>query len=121
MMAMFGVIQRGQQLRLAFKARQPFRVAAEYIGEDFNGDLPVQVRVLGAIDFAHAATAELVHDLEMRNSLADLGHAGLPYGKSGCDAVWRSHYRGNWLFDERERNDALLQASSISTTTIRQP
>ena len=65
-------------MRLAFKARQPFRVAAEHVGEDFNGNLPVQVRVLGAIDFAHAAGAELFHDLEMRNSLADLGHAGLP-------------------------------------------
>jgi hypothetical protein len=72
-----GVIQRGEQLRFAFKARDPLRVAAEQVGEDFDGDLPVQVRVLSTIDFSHTSSAEFLDNSTVGDGLADSGHATL--------------------------------------------
>ena len=52
------VIQRGQDLRLATEARLPVRVLRERLRQDFQGDVPLEPRIMGAVDLAHAAVTD---------------------------------------------------------------
>ncbi len=54
-----GVVEGGEELGLAFEARQPLGVGGEGLGEDLDGDLAVEGRVEGFPDDAHAALADL--------------------------------------------------------------
>jgi hypothetical protein len=59
-----GMIERGEQLRLALEAREPLGVPREEIREDLEGDIALQLRVAGAIDLAHPARPDGASDLE---------------------------------------------------------
>ena len=52
------MVERGKNLRLAAEARQPFRIMREGLGDDFEGDVAIQLRVTCAEDFTHAARAK---------------------------------------------------------------
>jgi hypothetical protein len=47
---------------LALEARQPFGVLREEVGQHLDRHVPLEVRVLRAIDFAHPARADLGRD-----------------------------------------------------------
>ena len=49
------MIERCQQLGLTLEAGQPFGISGEDVRQDLDGHLAIQVRVFGAVDFAHAA------------------------------------------------------------------
>jgi hypothetical protein len=55
------MIERGEELRLAFKPRQPVTVRGERFGQDLDRDVALQLRVARAIHLAHAARAERGH------------------------------------------------------------
>ena len=58
------VIERRDRARLALEARAPIRRrAANSWRQDLDGHSPVQPRVAGAVDLAHAARAERPDDL----------------------------------------------------------
>jgi hypothetical protein len=53
------VVQRCDGSGLAGEALEAHRVARDLGMEHLQGDVPAESRVVGAIDFAHAARAEL--------------------------------------------------------------
>ena len=53
--SMFGMGERDERFRLAREAFSGFRVLGEAIGEDFDGDVPVELDILRPIDFSHAS------------------------------------------------------------------
>jgi hypothetical protein len=57
------MIQCGRRSRFVLKAPEGARVGERFDAEDFDGDLPAQLVVSCAIDFAHAAGAEQSDDL----------------------------------------------------------
>jgi hypothetical protein len=59
-----GMIQRRQQFRLALKAGDAIGIAAHRLGQDFDRDVALQLRIARAIHLAHAAGADRVEDLE---------------------------------------------------------
>ena len=84
-----GMVQRGSGLRLALKTGQSLRVFGHIVGEKFQGDEAVQLDVLGLVDHAHAATAKLLDDPVVGNSLAE----------HSVNATWRvegESIRGEW-------------------------
>ena len=57
-----GMIQRGQQPRLALKTGEPFGIFCEGLRKDFDRHIALQLRVMGPINFAHAARADARED-----------------------------------------------------------
>ena len=57
------VIQRREQPRLAFEARQPFGICRKEARQDFDRNVATEFRVTCAVHFAHAADAEEVENL----------------------------------------------------------
>ena len=57
-----GVIQRRGDACLALEAFDRLRIARQLRREEFDGNLPAEPRVLGAIDHSHAAAAEFFDD-----------------------------------------------------------
>ncbi len=53
-----GMVQRGEDLRLAFEPADPFGVARRARGEGLDRDLPIQTRIARAVDFPHPASAQ---------------------------------------------------------------
>ncbi len=49
------MIERGEDLRFAMKAREPIRVAGERIRQDLQRDVATELGVAGAIHLAHSA------------------------------------------------------------------
>ncbi len=74
MPAMFGMIQRREGLRFAGETCEPFGVVHEEIGQDFDRDVAIQLRVAGAIHLAHTAGAQGGEDLVRAE--ADAGGKG---------------------------------------------
>ena len=66
-----GVVQGRCGLGLALKAGERLRVAGYFIGKEFQGHEPMQARVFGFVNHAHAATAEFLDDAIVGNGLAD--------------------------------------------------
>ncbi len=58
-----GVLELGEDLRLALEARETVGVGGERLGEDLDRDLALQLRVGGAVDDPHPALAERGGDL----------------------------------------------------------
>jgi hypothetical protein len=56
------MIERGEHLRLALQAREPFRIVRKALGQDLQRHLALQPRVARPIHFTHAADAELRND-----------------------------------------------------------
>jgi hypothetical protein len=84
-----GVIERGGGLRFAAEAGEGLRVAGDGVGEEFQGDEALEARVLGLIDDAHSATAELFCDEVMRDGLSQqrVGHR-----HDSAMLVWRAEW-----------------------------
>jgi hypothetical protein len=53
-----GVIQRGQQLRFALEARHVLGVVGQRGGQDFDGDVAIELGIAGAVNLAHATGAK---------------------------------------------------------------
>jgi hypothetical protein len=53
-----GMVQRGERLGFASEPRQPLRVTGEGVGQDFQGDITIQLRVAGPKHLAHPAFAD---------------------------------------------------------------
>jgi hypothetical protein len=56
------VVQRGKRLRLAFEAHQPIGIGRERLGQDFQRDVAIELRIARAIHLTHAACAEAAGD-----------------------------------------------------------
>jgi hypothetical protein len=65
------VIERGGGLGLLHEALLGLRVARRVGSQELERNQAVQLQVLGEIDDAHAAPAELVHDTVVGDSPAD--------------------------------------------------
>jgi hypothetical protein len=52
------MIQRGDESRLVLKTLAAVDARAEFLGQKFDRDRTVQTSIAGAIDLAHAASAE---------------------------------------------------------------
>ena len=66
-----GMIQGGCRLGFALETGQGLRVAGNFRGQKFECDETVQAGVLGLVNHTHAATAQLLENAVVRNSLAD--------------------------------------------------
>ena len=71
-----GMIESRRRLGFALKAGRACASRA-IIGEKFEGDETMEAGVLGLVDDAHAAAAELLDDAVVRDGLAD--HAEVSY------------------------------------------
>ena len=58
------VIQRGKKLGLALESGDALGLTRERLGENLDGDVTFQLRVVGAIDFPHSPGANQGDDLE---------------------------------------------------------
>ena len=58
-----GMREGGHDLGLALEAGQPGRILGKLRGQDLDGDVAIESRVAGPIDFAHAARADGGADL----------------------------------------------------------
>ena len=56
------VVQRREDFCLAVKASEAFGVRCERVGQDLDGDLPLQLGVRRSIHLAHSAHADLGGD-----------------------------------------------------------
>ena len=65
-----GVIERRQNLRFPAEAGKPIRIVRERLGQEFQGDLAVECRVVCAVDNPHTAGTKLRFDLIMADELA---------------------------------------------------
>ena len=57
-----GMVQRGQHLGFALEAGHAVAVGGEFGRQDLQGDIAVQLGVMGAVDFAHPALADYFGD-----------------------------------------------------------
>ena len=57
------MVERGEQFRFTLKARQAIRILRERLGQNFDGDVALQLRVARAIDLAHSAGANRGEDV----------------------------------------------------------
>jgi len=57
-----GMIQGGQDFRLALEAGEPLRISGHRGGQHLDGDRPFQVGVNGSVDLTHPAHADLGDD-----------------------------------------------------------
>ena len=72
------MIQRGQDLRFTLEAREPVGIEGEDVGEDFQRDIAIELRVSRAIDLAHAARAKRGNDfVRPESSAGSKGHGQL--------------------------------------------
>src|SRR5262245_20781129 len=65
------MVERRCDARLALEAFDRLRIARQLGRQDFDGGLPAQPGVLGAINDTHAAAPELFDDAVVRKGLAD--------------------------------------------------
>jgi len=65
-----GMIQRGRGLRFTLEAHEGLRILRNSVGQKFQCDEAPEASVLGLVDNAHPAPAELLEDTVMGNSLA---------------------------------------------------
>ena len=74
-----GMVQSGGGLRLAAGSAQAPEGLGDIIGQEFQGDKATESGVLGLVDHAHTAAAELLDDAVVRDGLADqTGACGSP-------------------------------------------
>jgi hypothetical protein len=64
------MIERCQDLRFELKPGEPLRVCGDAGRQSLDRDFPVQLRVAGAINLAHAPTANQREDFEGAEALA---------------------------------------------------
>jgi hypothetical protein len=74
-----GVIERRRRLRLALKPAERLGIARHIVGKKLQSDKAPQPRVLGLINDAHAAAAQLLDNAVVRNGSPD--HSGQILGR----------------------------------------
>ncbi len=79
------MIQRRGGLGFTLEAGQGLRIIGNVVREELQGDKAVQLYVLGFVDHAHAAAAEFLDDVVVRDGLAD---------QVGVFRALRDHDRG---------------------------
>ena len=57
------MVERREDLGFPFEPGEAVRVLSKRLGQDFQRDVAIQLRVAGAVDLAHAAAAEERQDL----------------------------------------------------------
>jgi hypothetical protein len=70
------VVQRGRSLGLPLEAAEGLRIMGEFVGQELQCDVAIQLEVFRLIHNAHAPTADLAQDAVMGNRLPD--------GLGGC-------------------------------------
>ena len=65
------MIQRRRGARLAPKAFERLRIAGHVVGQELQSHEAAKLGVLGLVDDAHTAAAELLDDAVVGNGLAD--------------------------------------------------
>src|SRR6185437_12971433 len=70
-----GMVERRGSAGLALKSLQSLWVARQLFREELQSDAPPQGEVLGLIDHAHPATAELLQNAVMGDGLTNHGAA----------------------------------------------
>src|SRR6202022_1988668 len=73
------VVQGGSRSRLPLETAERLAISSHLLGEELERHEPVQAAILGLIDHAHPATAQLLDDAVVRDGLADEGAEGF-YG-----------------------------------------
>ena len=58
-----GVAQGACGLGLPFESVQAVRVAGEVLGQDLDGDVTLQARIVSAVDLSHPAGSDRSQDL----------------------------------------------------------
>ncbi len=66
-----GMVERGGCFGLAAEPRQDLAVPGEILGDELEGDRPLEPDVLGLVDDAHPAAAQLLEDAVVRDRLAN--------------------------------------------------
>jgi hypothetical protein len=56
------VVQASEELRFTLETSRAFGVGADSLGEDFDGDLPIEASIDGSVHLAHAASPECAND-----------------------------------------------------------
>jgi hypothetical protein len=51
------MIERGKDLCFPLEAREPIRIVRKRVGQDLQRDITAQLRIMGAVDFAHPSAA----------------------------------------------------------------
>src|SRR5262249_44588209 len=82
-----GMIQRSEDARFAFEAREALGICGEGIGKDLDRDVAMEVRVTGAIDLAHAAGSERRNDLERSDARPIGQHQRVEIGRRALYAA----------------------------------
>ena len=65
-----GMIQRSERLRFAVESRDALGIGGERLGQDFDRNLPPEIRVGGSVNLAHATRAKRTDDFKMSDSRA---------------------------------------------------
>ena len=66
------VIQRRKHLGLALESRQAFGIAGKLFGQDFDRNVAAELGVVGVVDFAHAAGADVAGDFVGAQTVPEL-------------------------------------------------
>ena len=93
-----GVVEGGGGAGLALEALERGRVPRHLRGQELERDVAAELRVLGLVDDAHAAAAELRRDPVVRDRLADHSRPSLEpggYSFSNSGSPWRSARSGS--------------------------
>jgi hypothetical protein len=64
------MVQRSQHVRLALETNAPLSIAGDRGGQHFQRDLAPQLRIPGAIDFAHRSGADALDNDVVTNLAA---------------------------------------------------
>ena len=67
-----GVVQGGENFGFPLEAGEAFFILGKGVGEDFQGHVPVERRIGGSVDDAHAAFPQTARDLEDPEATANL-------------------------------------------------
>ena len=77
-----GMVQRRRRFGFAAKSFQSLAILGQIFGQEFKRHEAVEPYVLGLIDHAHPAPAQLLDDAVMRDGLADHWQRILTWGKA---------------------------------------
>src|SRR5208337_5543143 len=72
-----GVIQGGSGPRLPLETCERLRVVSDFVRQKLQGHEPVQADVLGLVNHAHSATAQLLDDAIVGDGLANKGTSSI--------------------------------------------
>jgi hypothetical protein len=71
MVQMLGWFSADAALRFALEAGQSLRIFGNIVGQELEATKAVQLYVLGLVDDAHPAAAQLLDDAVVRDGLSD--------------------------------------------------